>query len=106
MSGKIGPHQVRQIEQAASKKTHLLGRCRALMTSGVFRPNSTEIAGKGAEHDISNRFGGVSTLYEQALDEETVDGIVRRIVNGDNAPIGASARTRIALAAVFGRLVT
>lgn len=106
MSSKIGPHQVRQIEQAQSKKTHLLGRCRSLMTAGVFRPSTTEITGKGAEHDVVNRFGGVSTLYEQALDEQTVDGIVRRIFNGDNAPIGASARTRIALAAVFGRLVT
>ena len=95
---------MRQLEGEA-KKARLLDRCRALMKAGHFRPTATEIAGKGAGHDIINRFGSIGELYDKALDDPTVAAIAERVFDGRNTDLlSGRDRLRLALAAVHGRL--
>lgn len=93
--------------KAEEKKAHILGRCRALMAAGCFRPNAAEICGEGAQHDVANLFAGLPHLYEEALDDDAVMAIGRRVVNsGAGDSLSLDELHRLARAVVFGRLST
>lgn len=94
-------------QEADRLRSHILDRCRALMVSGHFRPTATEIVGKGGEHAIANRFGGLPSLYEEALDDDTARRIVLKVLHADLVSDFTNGDFhRLARAAVFGRLST
>jgi len=78
-----------------SRRAQLVAQCRKLMEGGNFRPTASEIT--PAVHDITNLFGTLPALHEQALDDITVAAIARLMRREPH---------RIARAAVFGRLST
>lgn len=82
--------------QKDATRAALLARCRELMEGGNFRPTAAEIAGTSPHH-ITNLFGTLPTLHEQALDDITAAAIARLM---------GSEPHRVARAAVFGRLST
>ena len=92
--------------QAEEKKARVLGRCRALMASGCFRPTATEICGEGGQHDVTNLFASLPYLYEVSLDDDTVSAIGRCVVGATAAGLALGELHRLARAAVFGRLST
>jgi len=102
----LKPSNAERVRLGAEKKARLLKSCRDLMAAGSFRPTSSEIAGKGGEHDIVNRFGSISILYEEALDDSAVVRITAKVMNGGMGELTVRQMHRIARAVVFGRLST
>lgn len=103
----LKPHNAERVRAGAEKKERLLKTCRELMSAGQFHPTSTEIAGRGGEHDITNRFGSLSALYEEAIDDATARSIATKAMTIDGVgDMSLSQMHRLARGLVFGRLST
>ena len=102
----LNPNNAERVRIGAEKKARLLKKCRDLMAVGNFRPTSAEIAGKGGEYDIVNRFGSISVLYEEALDDATAARIAAKAMIDGVGEMSVSQMHRIARGFVFGRLST
>lgn len=88
-------------------RARILRRCRELMAAGTFRPLQKELLTITITRTtLGYHFASLDDLYEAALDLDTSRAIARRVLAGAGDTIDASDATRLALAAVFGRLRT
>ncbi len=87
-------------------RAKIVGRCRALMITGRFRPMYHELVKGGVSRKaIVYHFRTLDDLYEEALDEPTRVGILTHLM--PNGPWPASDDcARIVRAVTLGRLVT